>query len=187
MPTHNNLTTDNIPDILKNTLDIRQCNQSIYIEGTLGDQRVKVKRLMFLARFSEKKYQVDNEKFTNQFSFQINLKDHPEICESTEEVFNLYIVVTTDKKTAMQLNSLKSKLKNNHDGDTDDYILRLGKFHNTKTTGLQPFKVNNNYYLLYKTIKGNISLLVNREIKPKPFIEINNFKNNTINLKLVLI
>src|SRR5690625_1033030 len=174
-----------INDNFKKSVNIKQDNNHIIINGSVSDHTYKIKDLCFTNEESKISFSVPNQKNKGDFYYDINIKKEFNEVVQKEGVFRLDIIVQIYKKNITKNRIKKIKSKKSFLNETEDfleYYIRLGRFEETVTDKLNPTIINGNSFTLYKTIKGNLSLAVNKSINQKFTTNIESIisKKNTI-------
>ena len=122
---------------------------------------------------------------TNKFSFTVSLDKLLNLLatKTNDKVFNYYLKIRrhyrdSDKKMDYELIEC--------DGQTYvEYYLRLGRFKETDVENLIPYEQNEQFLINYLTNKGNLSSVLNEELKTPIKLQIDKIKraNSTIKLQ----
>src|SRR5699024_10770603 len=130
---------------------------------------------------------IENETYNNYFDFTINLDDYVDEFDDNERIYQFFLIVCVKKEnlTESQIQSLLKKpttiiIEN---GEVFEYPIRMGRFEKTYTNGCVDTLIQSKVFRLYKTIKGNISLAVNKEVKQKKKIQIDYIKSRSSQIK----
>jgi len=162
----------------KQRLEIEQLNEIVKIKGLLGRPNFIVNKLRFVSRSTENIFEFNNHGNSSEFNFEINLRNH---LMGEEDIYDLYLVVKTksDLISKNVLDRLKKKYSDTMrdiDEENIEFPIRLGNFLETDIKYMEHTLYENKYYLR-PTIKGNISLYINKEIQPKVSHHINTFES----------
>lgn len=172
---------------LKKELKLIQRAEEIRIEGTLSDSNYHITQLILEERGSGERVFVNNERSTNTFLFNMNVLEL--ISANEETIYDIYLNVKinekhlTDKQKKNNYDKAKLHIVEN-DGIAYEYPIRLGRFAETISEEIEKFQSEYNSYLLYKTVKGNISLAINKEIEQKYISQIDYLKSSNEVVKL---
>lgn len=167
---------------LKDTLHIKQSGKLIHVHGYLSNPNYTIKQLHLKLRGKEELLTINNEQNGNLFKFTIDLREHEDFLSVDDNIadFYLYVSVPEIELTPNQQESLKERaeiLKQAH-MTVYEYRIRLGRFKETYFNIEKPL-LNKQ---LYTTVKGNISLSVNKQIEQKVITQIDylTLKNETL-------
>lgn len=173
---------------LKKYLQIAQDKEKILISGSLGNSNYEVRSLQFQIR-DEEELDVNfiNQDKDNKFKFEINLTESKEILSIDQGIYNLYLIVRVNENV-LSIDQ-KNKLENKEDALYDEqkgyyeYPIRLGRFEETETAKLEFTVIDDKRCELYKSIKGNISLAINKEVRQVTKIQIDYLKSKKYEIK----
>lgn len=162
---------------LKKRLEISQNGEMINISGFLSNQNYEVKKLMLMSTEDGSRIELDNKEKNNYFNFPIKLTDYKNLLGKIEDIYNLYLIVKVHEEQLTEQQKIKLKQKEttvyNEQTKYFEYPIRLGRFEETITTTLNPTVIDGIRFELYKTIKGNISLAINKTVKQETKTQIN--------------
>lgn len=166
---------------LKKRLEISQNGEMINISGFLSNQNYEVKKLMLMSTEDGSRIELDNKEKNNYFNFPIKLTDYKNLFGKIEDIYNLYLIVKVHEEQLTEQQKIKLKQKEttvyNEQTKYFEYPIRLGRFEETVTVSLNPALIDGVRYQLYKTIKGNVSLAVNKIVKQSVKTEIKYLKS----------
>ncbi|WP_188496023.1 CDP-glycerol glycerophosphotransferase family protein [Pullulanibacillus pueri] len=155
---------------LKHFLSLDQNNESINIRGTLSNDNYIVKELRFISRDNERIIKIKANQASSTFDFKVNPYEFPEFQNGEEQLYNLFLYVNVPKRIFSEIKA--EKLESNaeevikKDGEVYfGYPIRLGRFEDTVSENLNFIEHDGSVCSLYITVKGNVSFVVNRELK----------------------
>src|SRR5690625_5095105 len=157
-------------------------NELFYVEGVLSYKNHSVKHLLLKSRDNNDVYSIKNNLNGNKFKFEINLHENNFKLQDKEAVYDFYLLVEVPEKKLKENQKRKLMEKTttyiHKDGiKVWQYELRLGRFKETVDLIQNPVIFANNKYLIYKTVKGNISLAINHEVKQEVITQIDQLKS----------
>lgn len=171
--------------ILKDKLIIEQKNTTIKISGFISNPQYEVKDLLFYnedtEELSKNEIKYPNQNKRNHFEFVINLVNEKDKLIIEEGIYSLYLVVKVHENVLSD--EQKIKILNIpstiyiEDEKMFEYPIRLGKFKETIVNGLESINIDHHNFLFYITVKGNVSLAVNKPIKQETTTQINYLKS----------
>lgn len=162
-------------------LDIKQDNMAFDIKGYLSNENYCVDSLWIQNRENpEEKIEVKNRYNNNDFHISFELNDYNEFFYD-EKLFDLFLYV---KVPAIVFSEKQMEQKEEEatiyiDESNEKfyyYPIRLGRFAETINTPLYEVTVNDNTLYLYKTVNGNITLAVNKEVNQPIITQIDKLK-----------
>lgn len=165
---------------LKKTLRLSQNKEKVTIEGLLGNPDYQVTKLLLEERGSGKRVYINNEQDGNAFLFDFDLRQHISLID--ESNYDVYINIKVNEQflTAKQIENNYAKAKihlDENDIKTYEYPIRLGRFTETITENIEEYNNGEESCLLYKTVKGNISLAINKVVHQKYIPQIDYLKS----------
>lgn len=171
---------------LKQKINLQQNKGNIVISGKLGIFAYKVKDLWLTSENDHEGVRIKNKYNKHEFLFDFDLEGLPNLFMQEESIYNAYLIIEINEEdlTDKQINNLNRKDTTYYDEKTGTYKypIRLGRFEETHTERIVPGEVCGVGCLLYKTVKGNVSLSINKLIKQQSKIQIDKLvsKKNTI-------
>lgn len=165
---------------LKKTLIISQQQEKVSIKGQLNSSNYQITKLLLEERGSGNRIYIDNKSQENIFLFEFDLTQHISMTHETN--FDIYVNVQVNERfltnKQIEVNSTNAKMLLEDDNTkTYEYPIRLGRFAETITGNIEEYINGEQSCLLYKTVKGNISLSVNKEVNQKYISQINYLKS----------
>lgn len=161
---------------VKQKINLQQNKEEITISGILGRDSYKVQQLWLTNENDFDGICIKNTFNTNEFLFKFNLEEFPKLFEQEEIIYNAYLIVCVHEEDLAdkQIIKLKSKSTTLYHDKTGiyEYPIRLGRFKETYNEELIPGNLHGIDYTLYKTVKGNISLSINKQINQQNKIQI---------------
>lgn len=179
----------NVKKPFKEKLYITQDKNLIKIKGLINNANYKVKRLYFKERESDLHFFVDSRFKKGKFEFTVDLFELNEELLREELVYDLFLEISVeeDKLTEEQANKIKqtAEVSIGENGRLIySYQIRLGRFNETYFSKFDYATVGETDCLLYKTVQGNLSLAINKELKPSVKTQIDRLKTRNGMLKL---
>lgn len=166
---------------LKEELNIKQEDNLIVIEGRLGKPSYTVKGMNLHINGEPVSYLIENQECKNHFKFAFDLKDIQDQLTKEEMIYQLSLIVNVhrDDLSEKQINNLREKPTTYiyDDKNIFEYPIRLGRFEKTNTGKLQSATIDGNTFKLYKSVKGNLSLAVNKDINQQRKVQIDYLKS----------
>src|SRR5699024_7409461 len=171
---------------IRRTLKISQFNHVVTIQGDLSSEQHSVQKLFIQNRENEEYIELENELFQNKFKFNIDLEQYGNVFNGEKNFdFYLYLKVKADQLSERKTEKLSEKSQIYIDENNEKFFLytvRLGRFLETETSTLSKVNIDGNSMLLYKTVKGNISLAINKELNQEILTQINQLKYSSKDL-----
>ncbi|WLV24151.1 CDP-glycerol glycerophosphotransferase family protein [Aciduricibacillus chroicocephali] len=165
---------------LKERLIVEQLEglYSIYLQLSKPDHEIR--QLLFIPReegYDRYVMDIHSEQEDGKLKFTFDIAAHPELIEVENVTYDLSFVVRAPRssvsKKKLEKNPEKYSFGEDAEGnETVEYPIRLGKFEETYINSLDPVEVAGKQCLLFVTIKGNLSFMVNGEAKPYGKTEI---------------
>ena len=167
---------------LKKYIKIAQNKDEIFIEGILSDPAYKVKEVWFQSRDDEKDITIKNSESNNRFKFHIHLTSDHALLNIEEGVYNLFLIVSVHEGdlTEKQRINLNGKCTTSFDESRRiyEFPIRLGRFQETVSGKMESGIINDKSCKLYKTVKGNISLAINKTVEQVTKTQIDYLKSS---------
>lgn len=159
---------------LKENLEVTQKGELLFFSGNISKKNHHVSQLWFVPRtkgIDEGFVVAENNKKLNHFFFEVNLKDLlQELLKFEDEIFDLYI----------KIELLDDGIKNNQ-----EKFARFGRFENTKIGNLEYVHFGENFGICNITIKGNVSVFLNKEPNNPVIQQVDLLKSKSNSLELV--
>jgi len=174
---------------VRQNINLYQNKQHINIMGKLGKPSYRVRELWLTTEKDMKGIRISNSLNNHEFSFDVNLSNFPSLIEHEEAIYRGYLIVNIHERdlTEKQIIKLKKRETVFYYEETGiyEYPIRLGRFENTYTEEMIPGNINGVECSLYKTVKGNISLSINKTINQENKVQIDNLtsKKNIVILQ----
>lgn len=166
---------------LKRYIKIEQRKDSIHIEGFLSNKDYQVKQIWFHSRDDEKGKTFDNMNEGNSFKFCIKLTPGNKLLKIDEGIYNLFLIVSVHENdlTEKKKINLNNKETTYFDESTRryEYPIRLGRFQETESEKMESGIVEGKICKLYKTVKGNLSLAINKAVQQEAKTQIDYLKS----------
>lgn len=161
-------------ELIKSNLLVQQTKSNLMIAGTVKGNNISVTELWLISRKEHHRIKVsENTSPSANFSFDISLNKLLHLLQNHEEqTFDWYIKVRQPLSTTKpQVNT------NDNENKYSEEFIRCGKFQKTKITGLDFYVENENSLINYVTIKGNLSVIVNSDVKAPIATQIERIKS----------
>src|SRR5690625_3375830 len=162
---------------IKHQLRIGQQQVDILIEGKLTRTFYKVKQLWIKERNNDQIIKVDNKLKKNLYCFKLSMNEYGFNIPEEGTIYDFYLNIEVEEKfiTEKQQNRLKKRAEiyiNEHQQTIYEYRIRLGRFFETYVNDIEQHHFNNKSFLLYRTLKGNVSLAINKQINHKLITQV---------------
>ncbi len=172
---------------LKKSLNITQVNNSLNISGRIEGPENHVVGLWLVSRNEKSKIKVQDISPRNEFEFNIPLEGLFSLLQrEKEDTFDWFLQV---HRRQCEFNFSGEQKEDMHVIEKNgqlyvDYLIRCGRFQNTKIKGLQYYYHDEESLINYLTQKGNLSIIKNKEVEIPIKNQIDRLVNTNNGVKL---
>lgn len=170
-------------------LEVTQSKNTLKISGTFKQPEYYAKELWIVAKEDYEQFKVAEITPTNTFEFSISLDDL--LQQLTKEydkgIFLWYIKIKRPYMPGSDDENILNKdyeLVEEEGRKFVEYLIRLGRFQQTRIQGLTYYTKYNQYFIMYITEKGNLSIKLNEELISPVKLQIDRVKRRGSLFKL---
>ncbi|WP_165820766.1 CDP-glycerol glycerophosphotransferase family protein [Pueribacillus theae] len=172
---------------LKSELRVNQVNHTLNISGMLQRENYQVIALCLQSRDKEIEKEIRRISPSSQFEFSVPLNELLTLLKNeTKDTFDWYLKIGRPYSDLSEAEKERKDIElNKRDNQLyAEYLIRLGRFQHTKIEELNFYFEDENSLINYVTTKGNLSLLLHKDVESPTKIQIDKLKSKKNKLRI---